>query len=136
MRGGSPDVLAAVVGVLLTMTSLSAFGFFFAGVCFFAKREEELSQVLWPFLVFFCGLAFPVEVLPVWGQAVSWLIPLTYGIDVTRRALLQGLGLLDPLILSRIGILLIQTVTLLPLGLFLFARLSKTARQTGALATY
>jgi len=132
----TPDVLAATVAIALSITSMAALGFVLAGVCFFAKREEELSQVLWPVFTFFCGLAFPVQILPSWGQAIAYLIPLTYGVDATRRALILGLGFMDPVTMWDLLMLIVETVILTPLGLIIYARLEKEARRTGALGTY
>lgn len=131
-----PNFPLAALSILLTIVSLTAFGLVFAGVCFMAKREHELSQVLWPSMVFLCGLAFPVEVLPPPLPTISWLIPVTYGIDLTRKALIFGSGILEPLILYEIGVLVLQTVIMLPIGLVLYSWLEKKAKKTGALATY
>lgn len=131
-----PNAPTAILGVLLTMFALTALGFVFAGLCFLAKREEELTQVFWPMMTFFCGLAFPIEILPLWGQAIAWIIPLTYGVDITRRALLLGVGVSDATVLTELGILSIQTAVLLPLGALLFAKLEKAAKRSGTLGTY
>ena len=132
----SPNILVAILFVLLTIISMTSFGFVFAGVCFLAKRERELGQVLWTMMVFFCGLAFPVEVLPQWGQAIAWMMPLTHGVQATRQALLLGAGISDPAILTALGMLVLQTVIFLPIGIVLYSRLEKEARKSGALATY
>jgi ABC-2 type transport system permease protein len=131
-----PNVPLAALGIGLTMLALTAFGYIFAGICFLAKREEEIGQVLWTLFTFFCGLAFPVAVLPAWAQTVALAIPITHGLNITRNALLLGMGFTDSGILLGLGILLLQTAIMLPIGIALFARLEKTARKTGALATY
>jgi len=132
----SPDVPTAVLSIVLTMLAMTAFGFMLAGVCFLAKREEELTQVFWPLLTFFCGLAFPIEILPQWGQVIARMVPLTYGVDATRKALLLGVGISDPTLLGQLGILVIQTVILLPIGALLFVKLEKAAKKSGTLGTY
>jgi len=132
----TPNVPTAMLSVLLTLLSMTALGFVFAGVCFLAKREEELTQVFWPLMTFFCGLAFPVILLPQWGQNIAWMIPLTYGVDITRKALLLGVGVSDVVLLTELGILCIQTAVLLPIGAILFARLEKVAKRSGTLGTY
>jgi len=124
---------------LLTMLSLSAFGMVFAGITFLAKREDQLGQVLWPIMVFFCGLAFPVEALPKIVQPISWVFPLTYGLYITRTALLTPAGLVGvatPSITWLISMLLLETAILVPIGIPLFNYLSKSARKTGALSGY
>ena len=131
-----PNILVATLFVLLTIIAMTSFGFVFAGVCFLAKRERELSQVLWTMMVFFSGLAFPIEVLPEWGQVIAWVIPITHGVQATRQALLLGAGISDPTILIALGMLVLQTVILLPIGIVLYSKLEKKARETGALATY
>jgi len=131
-----PNVPTAILGVLLTMLAMTALGFVFAGLCFLAKREEELTQVFWPLMTFLSGLAFPIEILPQWGQTISRMIPLTYGVDITRRALLLGVGVSDVITLSELGILCIQTIVLLPIGAILFAKLEKVAKKSGTLGTY
>jgi len=132
----SPNVPTAVLGVLLTLLAMTALGFVFAGLCFLAKREEELTQVFWPLITFLSGLAFPIEILPQWGQTIAQMIPLTHGVNITRKALLLGVGLSDVTVLTALGILCIQTVVLLPIGAILFAKLEKAAKRSGTLGTY
>jgi hypothetical protein len=61
---------------------------------------------------------------------------LTYGVDATRRALILGLGFMDPVTMWDLLMLIVETVILTPLGLIIYARLEKEARRTGALGTY
>jgi len=131
-----PNVWLAALFVLLTIIAMTSFGLVFAGVCFIAKREHELSQVLWTMMVFLSGLAFPVEVLPEWGQIIAWALPITHGVQATRWALLLGVGLSDPAVLNALGMLVLQSAILLPIGIALYARLERKARETGALGTY
>jgi len=131
-----PNIPVAILSILLTVIAMTSFGFVFAGVCFLAKRSEELSQVLWPMLTFFCGLAFPIGILPEWGKTIAYMIPLTWGIDATRKALLLGAGISDTSVLIAIGILSALTVALLPIGALLFSKLEKAAKKTGTLGTY
>jgi len=132
----SPNVPTAMLAVLLTLLAMTALGLVFAGLCFLAKREEELTQVFWPMMTFFCGLAFPIEILPLWAQTIARMIPLTYGVDITRKAILLGNGVSDAAVLTGLGILFIQTAVLLPIGAILFAKLEKVAKRSGTLGTY
>lgn len=131
-----PNIPAAGLAIMLSIAAMAALGFVLAGICFFAKREEEISQVLWPVFTFFCGMAFPVQILPAWGQTIAYLIPLTYGVDATRRALMLGMGLGDAVMVQELLILLLQVFILLPLGLLIFSRLERKARRSSALGTY
>lgn len=103
---------------------------------FCLKKEEELTQVLWPMMTFFSGLAFPVEVLPEWGRMIAKIIPLTWGIGATRKALLLGAGIFDPSVVTAFIILIVLTAVFLPLGALLFSQLEKAAKKAGTLGTY
>ena len=132
----APNILWAVISIILTMVALSSFGFILAGVCFFAKQEDAITQALWPVMVFFCGLAFPVEILPQWGQVISWIFPLTHGVNATRGAILFGMGISSPALAGSLLTLLGQTAVLLPVGILLYLRLEKKARKSGTLGVY
>ncbi len=132
----APVYLVAIVAILLCILSLSAMGFVLAGLTFFIKREDAISQALWTFLVFLCGLAYPIEILPSWLQPVAWAVPVTAGLDATRRSLLLGNDFLSPFITRDLSYLLLETIVLLPLGLLIYARLQRDARKRGTLSTY
>jgi ABC-2 type transport system permease protein len=131
-----PNIPLAIIGILLTMIALTSFGLVFAGICFMAKRENELSQVLWPMMVLFGGLAFPITNFPLWWKIIAWMIPVTHGAEITRNALLLGSTFLDHDILIRLATLILQAVILLPIGTTLYTKLEKAARKKGTLATY
>jgi len=113
-----------------------AFGFVFAGICFMAKREHELSQVLWPMMVLFSGLAFPITNFPLWWKIIAWILPVTHGVEITRNALLLGSSFSDPNILFGLGILVLQTIILLPIGTTLYTKMENVAKRKGTLGTY
>lgn len=131
-----PNILAATVGVLLTLLGMTAFSFTLGGLTFLAKRAEDINQVLWTSLVFFTGLAFPVEALPQWAQAISWIFPITHGLAITRGAILKGYSILDPNISFALLSILVLTVIYIPIGYFSFKVFFNKARRKGALATY
>lgn len=131
-----PNIPVALLSIMLTMLAMTSFGFFYAGTCFLLKKEEELTQVLWPMMTFFSGLAFPVEVLPEWGRMIAKIIPLTWGIGATRKALLLGAGIFDPSVVTAFIILIVLTAVFLPLGALLFSQLEKAAKKAGTLGTY
>jgi hypothetical protein len=47
-----------------------------------------------------------------------------------------GIGFSDPAVLNALGMLVLQIAILLPIGIALYARLERKARETGALGTY
>jgi len=131
-----PDILTAVLGTLLTLAGMVAFAFAVAGLTFLVKKGDDINQVLWPAMVFFSGLAFPVEALPQWGQVFAWIFPITHGLAITRGALLRGYGILDSHLAQPIGSILVLTCIYVPLGYIAFRYFLDKARRKGALATY
>ena len=41
-------------------------------------------------MIFLCGLFFPIDALPVFIRPLSYMVPLTYGVDILHGAILQG----------------------------------------------
>jgi ABC-2 type transport system permease protein len=41
-------------------------------------------------MIFLCGLFFPIEQLPVWLRPLSYILPLTYGVDILKGAINQN----------------------------------------------
>ncbi len=64
------------------------------------------------------GVMFPIEVLPEWMQTLSNFIPLTYGLEGMRLALLQGYGIDQ--IINQIMILGVFSLVLITVGIFSF----------------
>lgn len=38
-------------------------------------------------MIFLCGLFFPVEAIPLFLRPLSYLLPLTYGVDILHGAI-------------------------------------------------
>lgn len=88
----SPLVLAAAI-------ILAAFGFATLGIVFSipptnlpATVNMIASVVKFP-VVFISGIFIPLDQLPAWGRAISYISPLTYFTDIARRCI-QGQGYL------------------------------------------
>src|SRR3989441_6051471 len=98
------DVPLFVVSTILGLSVLLAIGICLGGISFLtAKHTHGLAEGIPGLFYVFCGVLFPLSVLPDWGQAVGRAIPLTYWFDITRRLLTEGstvnttLGGYDPL---------------------------------------
>jgi len=131
-----PNILAADIGVLPTLVGMTAFSFALAGLTFLAKRTDDIYQVLWTSLVFFTGLAFPVEALPQWAQAISWIFPITHGLNITRAAILKGYSISDSNIVLPLLSMMVLTLVYIPIGYFSFRTFFDRARKKGALGGY
>jgi len=71
------------------------------------------------FMYLFCGAIFPLTVLPDWGQAVGRAIPITYWLEITRRAMLPNSGISSISGLGDYSNIQILSFLLLSAGIFL-----------------
>jgi ABC-2 type transport system permease protein len=69
---------------------------------------------------FLSGFAFPIENMPSWVQAITYLIPLRYYINILRGVILKGDGFLQ---------LIPETFALLGIGIFILAASSMRFRK-------
>ncbi len=84
--GNVPMLAAALV---LGLFCLLAIGITLGGVTFLmARHTQTLAEAVPGIFYVFCGVLFPLSVLPAWMQAVGTAIPLTYWFDLSRRLLL------------------------------------------------
>src|SRR3989442_641230 len=82
------DVPLFVVSTILGLSVLLAIGICLGGISFLtAKHTHCLPECIPGLFYVFCGVLFPLSVLPDWGPAVGPAIPLTYWFDMTRPPL-------------------------------------------------
>jgi len=87
------DLSAGLLVFLLTVFSFAGLGMIWASVVMLVKRGEAMMNLLGGAFLLLGGVMFPISVLPHWLQMMSKFIPLTYGLEGMRLALLQGSGI-------------------------------------------
>lgn len=125
---GNTDILALIVVVFLTAFTMSGFGLLIGGFSFYFRNPLVFANIFTFILLIFCGVNFPVQDLPQPLQVVSYIFPLTYGIDAGRKAIL-GATLTDitPLLCQ---MLLVGFISIM-LGYVFFRSFEHMARKTG-----
>ncbi len=88
-------VLPAIVLIAISSTFLGLFIAVTASEVFEAQTFSNFFR--FP-MIFLCGLFFPIRMLPVFLRPLSYVLPLTYGVDILRGAI-QGQNAL-PLVLD------------------------------------
>ncbi len=78
-----------------------------------------INFVMWP-MFFFSGALFPVDNLPHWLAAVTYMNPLTYGVDALRGIIL---GINQFSILYDALVMLVFSVIMMGLGVLSFKRM-------------
>jgi len=124
----------ALLVVLVSIPAIYGLGFAFASVVITAKEAHTFVFLVRGLVMIFCGITFPLVVMPLWMQSVSRWLPQTYIIHAMRTAALAG-GSLQALLPDLVALLLFGAAWLL-LGYLLFNLMERRARQTGAIGQY
>ncbi len=125
---GSADILALIVVVFLTAFTMAGFGLLIGGFSFYFRNPLVFANIFTFVLLIFCGINFPVQDLPQPLQFVSYIFPLTYGVDAGRKVI-AGATLVD--IAPLLGQMLIVGFISIMLGYVFFRSFEHVARKTG-----
>lgn len=128
------DPLLVVVMFLATAPSIYGLGFAFASLVITAKEANAFVYLVRGLVMIFCGITFPVSVLPDWMQAISGWLPATYAIRGIRKAALAGADL--PELLPDLIPLVLFGLAWLVIGYLMFNFMERRARRTGAIGQY
>ena len=125
--------LAGLV-LLAAIPSIYGIGIAFASVVINLKEANSFVFLVRGLVMVFCGITFPISVLPAVMQKIAYWLPQTHIIHAFRQAALAGASFSD------------LTPNLLPLALFgafwlgvgflAFTWMERRARQTGAIGQY
>lgn len=133
-RFGEANLLAALVILALTITSLGGIGILSASFIMVFKRGNPINFLLGSFSTLLGGVYYPVEVLPRWLQILARFYPLTYSLQAMRRALLTGASFRA--LAHELGVLFAFSIVLLPLGLVAFRYAVQQAKRDGSLTQF
>ncbi len=97
----------------------------------YPERGAQMTSVVEASFLLISGVYYPITVLPEWMQAIAVVSPVTFVLDGTRAAVLEGAGLAE--LWQYILPLLILGVLALPVGLRLFRVAENYAKRTGRL---
>jgi ABC-2 type transport system permease protein len=125
---------AALVVLLVSLTSLLCYGVFSAAFVIVFKRGDPMNWFINSVAYVFSGVFFPITLLPIWLRVISYALPFTYSLRALRGALMRGEGMavLWPDLLVLLGF----TAVLLPLSLFALRYAIRYLKETGELVHY
>lgn len=129
---GNP--ILVVTTLLASVPAIYGLGFAFASLVIAAKEANAFVFLVRGLVMIFCGITYPMSVLPGWMQSVSTWLPQTYAIRAVRNAALAGADVqtLLPDVLPLLGLGLAWLV----IGYLVFNWMERRARQTGAIGQY
>jgi ABC-2 type transport system permease protein len=82
----------------------------------------------------FCGITYPISVMPRWMQSVAKALPLTYAIRLIRQVGLTSAGYRD--VSGAFWILFAFAVSLFVGGYILFVLMDRIVSRKGTLGQY
>ncbi|MFZ1683892.1 MAG: ABC transporter permease [Candidatus Zixiibacteriota bacterium] len=128
------NIPAALLAMLLTITSMSGIGLISAGIIIVTKVGDPISWAFTSLTGLFSGVMFPVEYLPVYLRPISAVLPTTYALHALRMAITANKSMSE--IAPQLMLLATITLITLPLGLIAVRLGYNHARRTGSLAQY
>jgi ABC-2 type transport system permease protein len=125
-------LIVMTIGIFCIMT----FGLALAGVSFLtAKHQGGMNEGIAGVFYLFCGVVFPVSILPAWGISFARILPITYWLELVRRTLGLGVGVDSALAgtstTASLMILCLSTLVFGVIALIIFKAGDTIARQKG-----
>jgi ABC-2 type transport system permease protein len=130
LRGGT----TLLVLLLLIIPSIYGLGIAFGSMVLRFKEANAMVFLVRGLFMVFCGITYPLEVLPGWMRSVAAFLPLTYAIRDMRAVILSGATFAD--ILPDVQKLAVFAVVLPIAGFAAFAAMERRARRAGDLGQY
>ena len=82
---------SSMVPAIVLIAVASAFLGLFIAVSVSEVFEAQTFSNFFRFpMIFLCGLFFPIQQLPAWLRPLSYILPLTYGVDVLHTSIRQA----------------------------------------------
>jgi ABC-2 type transport system permease protein len=131
----SPAEAARALGVIVVaVPALYGLGALFASVVLRLGEVGAMVQTVRGIFTVFCGMTFPIVILPEWARAVALTLPPTYLIGDLRKVLLAGSDLVS--LIPELAILGALGLALCGIAVVAFRRTEHYARRGGSLAQY
>jgi ABC-2 type transport system permease protein len=129
---GNPWMILLMM--LVAIPSIYGLGFAFASLVITVKEANAFVFLIRGLVMIFCGITFPILLLPEWMQSVARWLPQTYLIHGMRAAAFSNAGI--PELLPDLLPLLGFGAFWLVVGYFTFLWMERRARRTGAIGQY
>jgi ABC-2 type transport system permease protein len=128
------SLLLVLLLIVAAIPSIYGLGFAFASLVITAKEANAFVFLVRGLVMIFCGITFPITLLPDWMKAIARWMPQTYLIEGMRQAALNGAAFKT--LAPDFTALMLFGVLWLAIGYALFNWMERRARQTGAIGQY
>ena len=134
VAGGLPQISNPAlfgVSVLLVSVTLIIVSFFFSPLYVLSGGGRGYVNAVAPFGVVFSGFLYPIDLLPVYLEAVAWVFPTSWGMDAVIMAGL-GHGLTSEILFNWLMAAALSAAWL-SVTLWMFKKVESRARSSGML---
>jgi ABC-2 type transport system permease protein len=128
------EALRAAGVILVAVPALYGLGALFAAVVLRFGEVHAMVQGVRGVFTVFCGMSFPIVILPDWAHRVALTLPPTYLIGDLRTALLGSSSIVGQF--ADLAILLGLGIVISAAAIVVFRRTERHARRGGSLAQY
>lgn len=119
---------------ILSATMMMGLGLIFGGLTIWLKDIGDTIPLLQNIVMFFCGVYFPITVLPGFLQPVAKFMPFYYSIEGLRKSLIPSISTSE--IMFYVEVLLFLSVLFIIVGIFVLNRGLVKAKKDGSLSYY
>jgi len=127
---------AALLPLVLLVLGSVGYSLILGGLTLLFKRLEILKELFQVAVLIFGGVLVPLEHMPGWMAAIARFLPLTPGVDVLRKILLDGVTLRQLSGDGTLWWLLGSAAAYLALGIIIFRWCERIAKRKGTLGQY
>jgi ABC-2 type transport system permease protein len=120
--------------MLAAVPAIYGLGFAFASLVITVKEANAFVFLIRGLVMIFCGITFPISLLPGWMQSFAMWLPPTYLIHGMRAAAFSNAGVRE-LVPDLIPLALFGIFWLI-VGYSAFLLMERRARRTGAIGQY
>lgn len=123
-----------LLALLVAIPSVYGLGFAFASLVINVKEANAFVFLVRGMVMVFCGITYPITILPNWMRPIADWLPQTYIIHAIRSASLSTQGL--PAIAGDLKAMALFGAFWLAFGYLIFNWMERHARRTGAIGQY
>jgi ABC-2 type transport system permease protein len=120
--------------LLAAIPSIYGLGFAFASLVINVKEANAFVFLVRGAVMVFCGITYPISILPGWMRPIADWLPQTYIIHAIRSASLSAEGI--SAIAGDLKVLALFGAFWLTFGYLLFNWMERRARRTGSIGQY
>jgi len=119
---------------ILSLILMTGFGMILGGLTIWIKNIGQTAPLIQSVAMFFCGVYFPIAVLPESMQVVAKFVPFYWSIEGLRKSLIPETQTSE--LINITLILVVLSIIFVIIGAFALHRGLKKAKKDGSLAFY